>query len=209
MEEYYRITLDDYACPGFVSWDKSYFGTLEDIRALVEALEASGDHGMPMAELISAFRAYEAGEKHITHHVAYQEVPLLEPVKLLGKEMVQSGSYAWVHFNTWGCPYHMRCDGVETEHLWLEGSGKYYRVVKARFRNLQYQGLAGQWRPMTDGFWGFPEMLVFEDGYLYNRLAVVEKSSSLQELVEEDMSTFPSERDVDFTGFSQEIFGDG
>ena len=36
---YYRLELDDYAAAAFTSFSKEYFGTLDDIRGLITALE--------------------------------------------------------------------------------------------------------------------------------------------------------------------------
>lgn len=208
-EQYYLLRLDDYAAPSTSSWWKDYFGTLEDIRGLVEALARDERRRESFAELIDAFRSYEAGNHQVTHHVAYQAVPLLEPVKLLGKENVHMENYAWTHLNTWGCPYSLRCDSATAELLWFETTEGICRAVKARFRNLQYEGSTGQWHPLADGFWGFPHMAEAENSCIWTRLAVKEMNHSLRKTAEEDMASFQSVQDVDLTGICQDIFGDG
>ena len=38
-EQFYQLRLDDCATPSFVSFDKPYYGPLEEIRDFVNALE--------------------------------------------------------------------------------------------------------------------------------------------------------------------------
>ena len=38
-EQYYRIMLNDYAKPAFVTFDKAYYGSLQQVRTFIEALE--------------------------------------------------------------------------------------------------------------------------------------------------------------------------
>lgn len=208
-EQYFRLQLDDYAAPSIASWGKAYFGTLDEIRGLVEALAKDEKRRVNFAELIDAFRAYEAGNHQVTHHVAYQEVPLLEPVALLSRKVLRAESHAWTYLNTWGSPYSLRCDSVTAELLWLKTSEDICRAVKARLRNLQYEGSTGQWHPLADGFWGFPHMVEAENGCIWTRLAVKEMNHSLRKTAEEDMASFQSVQDVDLTGICQDIFGDG
>ena len=141
--QYYCLELDDYSAVSFCSFGKCYFGTLEDIRAFIDSLDQERPDSH--RELVSAFRAYEEGRAEVTHHAAFQEVPLLTPVRLIHKETLVLEDYAWDHLNTWQCTYKMRCDRVETEHLWLEYEGRGFRAMKATFKNLQHEGVLGGW----------------------------------------------------------------
>lgn len=210
MDQYYCLQLDDYAAPSFASWSKPYYGTLADIRCLVDALAGDGkDHGLSITELVDGLHDYEAGNRNVTHHVAYQVVPLLEPVELLGEEVLHLEGYQWEHRNTWGCPYKMRCDRVRSRHLWLNGPEGICRVVMAEFENLRYEGMSGLWVPLLDGFWGFPMMLASEGTRVRNRLAVTEKRFPSLEAARQNMAAFQPAQDVDFTAFCQDVFGNG
>ena len=208
-EQYYRLRLDDYASPSFVSWEKSYFGTLRDIRNLVEALTLWRKDNDTLWELIDGFRAFDAGNHNVLHHVAYQEVLLLEPVKLLGSETDHIENYMWEHCNTWGCSYTMRCDSVETKHLWLKSKDGYHRAFKARFKNLQYEGISGMWHSLDGGFWGFPMMIASDEGFQYNRLAVQERKFDNYRQAEKDRLEFAAAQNMDFSQFCNDIFGSG
>ena len=114
-EQYYCLTLDDYSAPSFTSFGKAYYGTLPQIKAFIEGLEADEKQRESKAALIAAFREYEAGNHEVTHPVAYQKIPLLEPVKLCGTVTQRLDNYQWEHLNTWRWPYKMRCDVVESK----------------------------------------------------------------------------------------------
>lgn len=49
------MTMDNYAAPSFYSFDKEYYGTLDDIRGLIQTLENSERHGKNFSYLVDAF----------------------------------------------------------------------------------------------------------------------------------------------------------
>ena len=80
MSELYRLQLDDYSAPSFTSFSKDYFGTLEQIQSLFDYLRSDEDFAGRFQYILGVNDRYLAGEKDITHNVAYQEVPfLVEP----------------------------------------------------------------------------------------------------------------------------------
>jgi len=207
--QYYRVELDDYAAPSFTSFGKSYFGTLDDVRSFISALENDPEDGKNYAELISAFHAFEQGDSSPMIHVAYNKVPLLKPTRLLFEETLKVDSYSWEHQNIWGFPYHMRCSQINAKHLWLECEGKFYRSIMAQFTNLQYGGTIGQWKAIGGMIWGHPGILEKSGSVMRNRLAEREKTfDSLNEL-NEDHAMFQNKPDPDYTEFCNDIFGDG
>ena len=114
--QYYRLELDDYSVASFCSFGKYYFGTLGEIRAFINALdkEYEGSH----RELVSAFRAYEGGQTDVTHHVAFQEVPLLTPAKLVHAEKAVLKNHAWDHINIWRRAYKIPAEGHRSGGDW-------------------------------------------------------------------------------------------
>ena len=141
---YYRLELDDYSAAAFTSFGKYYYGTLDEIRDFIDKLCSNEDFGDRFVELILAFYAFEAGQHDVKHNVAYRDVPLLVPVRLLHKEKITLDNHAWEHLNTWRWPYNMRCEKVESEHFWFACGREYCRAAKAVFTNLQYAGTIGQ-----------------------------------------------------------------
>lgn len=206
--QYYRLELDDYSTVSFCSFGKYYFGTLEEIRAFIDTLDkkCKSSH----RELVAAFRAYEAGQVAATHHVAFQEVSLLMPAKLIYKEKAVLENHTWEHLNTWQCVYKMRCEKVETEHLWIECEGRGFRVLKASFRGLQHESVLRGWRDIHENMlWGFPYILQEDSGRFRNVLAEPEKGFETMEKLEQDWENFKNNPDPQFGGFCDDIFGDG
>lgn len=208
-EQYYCLMLDDYSAPSCTSFGKAYYGTLSQIKSFIESLEANEKQRESHASLIEAFHEYEAGNTSVTHHVAYQKVPLLEPLKLIGTATHRMDNYRWDHTNVWGWPYHMRCDTVETQHFWFAAEGYYVRGLMAMFENLQYSGMRDEWIPLDDKFWGFPHIIEESDSLMYNTLIVEEKRFTRRKDLKADKDQFATKRDVDFTQFCNDIFGDG
>ena len=206
---YYRLELDDYSAAAFTSFGKYYYGTIEDLRCFFDELISDGELKKRFKDLISTFQAFDEGQQGLTHSIAYRKVPFLVPAHLLHKETVTLESYKWEHTNTWGWPYYMRCDKVESEHLWFACGGEYCRAVKAVFSKLQYAGTADQWNHIGSMLWGFPCILVGNPFSFWNRLAEPEKHFETMEEVRQDWKTFLETPDPDYSGFCNDIFGDG
>ncbi len=100
-QQFYQLRLDDCATPSFVSFDKPYYGTLDEIRGFIAALEQDEACRESDAAPIAAFHAYESGDHEAKHYAAYQELPLLIPVSVLERKTVTLREYAWTHMNIW------------------------------------------------------------------------------------------------------------
>lgn len=208
-QNYFRLELDDYAMPSFTSFGKYYFGTLEDIATFIQAYEKREETRDRPSELVSGFHAYMAGDHSVKHNVAYHQVPLLVPAKLLHEEVVTQEELQWTHFNIWQWPIGMRCSKVISKHVWIKSAGEYFRSLTATFTNLQWEGAAGEWHDANGGFWGFPEMLAVQSPIIASRLAVPEKVFKTAEEAEADWIDFVKKPEPDYTHFCNEIFGDG
>ena len=206
-EQYYRLTLDDYATPSFVSFTKDYFGTLSDIENFISALNDDEDD-QTYKQLSAALNMYKNGENDVTHTVAYNEVPFLVPVNLLKAVSYTMPSTEWEHLNVWKCPYKMRFQSTEIQQFWFESDNKYIRAMKAKITDLKYEDYKGSWSNIGT-MWGFPHIIEVELPYTYNRLAVTEKGFDNRAEFECDYEHFLSVQDTDFTEFCNDIFGDG
>ena len=206
---YYRLELDDHSAAAFTSFGKYYYGTMEDLRCFFGELIIDEDLKKRFKDLISTFQAFDEGQRGLTHSIAYRKVPFLVPAHLLHKEAVTLENYKWEHTNTWGWPYYMRCDKVESEHLWFACGGEYFRAVNAVFSKLQYAGTAGNWNHIGTMLWGFPCILAGNPFSLWNRLAEPEKHFRIEEEVLQDWNEFLKAPDPDYSEFCNDIFGDG
>lgn len=206
---YYRLELDDCSAPAFTSFGKYYFGTLNDLRDFFSELAHYELFKDRFKELTSTFQAFEEGKQNLKHHVAYREVPFLVPVRLLHSEKVTLENHAWTHLNTWEWPYYMRCDKVESEHLWLSCGREYCRATKAIFMKLQYTGHIGDWSDIGTMLWGFPCILTGDSNSFWSRLAEPEKCFKTRADAQQDWESFRRAPDPDYTEFCNDIFGDG
>lgn len=186
-EQFYELRLDDYATPSFVSFDKPFYGTMEDIQGFVAALEQDEECRDRHEELISAFHAYENGNHDVKHHAAYQKIPLLIPVNVLERRTTTLQKYEWTHMNIWDCPYDLRCEELQAEQAWIAVHNGYARCLRARFKNLELQSIVNDdWRVFNDGFWGYAHMLEYDEPYVYNRLMVTEEAFKTKKLALEN-----------------------
>ena len=141
-EQYYRLTLDDYATPSFISFTKDYFGTLSDIENFISALKDDKDE-QTYKQLSAALDAFKKGENNITQTVAYNKVNFLVPVNRLKAVSYTMPSTEWEHINVWKCPYKMRFQSAEIQQFWFEINNKYIRAMKAKITDLKYEEYNG------------------------------------------------------------------
>lgn len=206
-EQYYCLTLDDYALPSFISGGKPYFGTLAEIAAFIDALKSDNKRQDVKNGLIKAFEAFNLGNNDATHYVAYNEEKLLEPIELLGLRKYTLEDYTWTHMNVWDYPHEMRCDKAECEQAWFRWGDTPVRCIRAAFTNLQNKGRRDAWRMITDDtFWGYPHVLVYESPILRSRFFVTEQAEE-SDNVDDLIRSLPQEPDLG--GICDDIFGDG
>lgn len=208
-EQYYRITLHDYATPAFVTFDKAYYGSLQQVRGFVEALNQDERTKESQAPLIQAFHEYEGGNAEVTHPVCFHEAKLLTPVKCIGMKQFSLGPRRWDHMNFWGFPNPLRYESVDVTFYWFSETGSYCRCLTAQFQNLEMESLNEKWYPLADVTWGHPHIVELEGTCTFNRLAVIESRFEKHIDLLEDFKRFQIPNEVDFTEFCNDIFGNG
>ena len=209
MSRYYRLLLDDYSAASFTSFSKDYYGTLEQIGTLFEAIKQDEELAERQKYILGIYDRYLAGETKISHNVAYQEVPFLIPAKVLGTETTVLTDFSWEHINTWGFPYLVKCDKAECTHIWFSCYGKYSRCIQVQFTNLQCESITGKFEPLGSMIWGYPGQIAGDNGDVYNRLFVEEKVFKNKTEAMADKQNFIHSPDPKFDEFLNDIFGDG
>ncbi len=208
--QFYCLTLDDYAAPSFCSFGTCYFGTLPLITSLIEGLKANERHATKHANLIHAFTEYCNGNTETKHNVAYQEVPLLEPVSVYTEIGITAGSNKVEHLNVWDCIYYMRWEKTESNHIWLRYKNCYLRCIKAQFHDLEFAvvDIEENYDPI-DMSMGFPLQTIFGENTVGNRLYVVEKNFDDEKELLQDIENFQNAPDPIYTEIFNDIFGNG
>ncbi len=203
-DQYYALLMDDHSTPGYVSADKPYFGTLQDIQSLMTNLNDN------YSETKEAFAAFLNGNVQVTHVIAFNQIPLLTPVSVCYERSYTLAEQQWEHINTWGYPYLMKADSINITQIVLKHEEKWYRCIRACFQNLQYGSVVGGWIPVKNRFWGLPGILDVQESEngiitLCNRLYIVEKAFATKQDALASFDTLPPV----FDGIIAEIFGDG
>lgn len=209
MSRYYRLLLDDYSAASFTSFSKDYYGTLEQIGSLFDAIRQDDVLAEQKKYILGIYDRYIAGESKVSHKVAYRDVPFLVPAKVLGTESSVLTDYTWEHTNTWGFPYLMKCDKAKCTHIWFSCDGKYSRCIQVQFKNLQYKNAVEKYVALGSRIWGYPEQIAGVNGNLHNRLFVEEKVFENKAEAMSDRLDFLHNPDPQFDEFLNDIFGDG
>lgn len=179
---FYRVGLPDYAKPAFVTVNKSYFGTLDDLSAF--------------------FTAYNMDDKSDLREVHMTEVPVL------ATRSFHTECFQIEHLNIHGWPHYMSGTKMESIHVWLKYANRYYRCIRARLTNLRYDTEPDGEPILYNGTsWGFPAIIEYSDPYTYNRLYETERIFDTWEEAEADIRAFNGEAVL--TEFFNDIFGDG
>lgn len=208
---FYCLTLDDYSCASFCTFEKYYFGSIPQIASLIGLLEADENYtNNSLTRLIQTFKEYCSGNTEVTYDVAYKEIPLLQPVFLYGFIKITTESNKVVHLNTWELPYYLRWEKLESEHIWLNLGKLYVRCIKTCFTNLQYADVDtdAEYEPIGMGF-DFPNMIDIKDGLTTSKLFVIEKYFDNEEELSKDIKKFINTPDPICTEVFNDIFGDG
>ena len=207
MEQFHRITLDEYASPSFCSFTKEYVGTREMLNAFADALCESHSASEQFREIADGIHQYKANEDIVTAHVAYNEIRLLSAVQALHATTTEESPFYFEHTNVWGFPYFVRAQQVRLQRLWYRIDDCYRRAIGASFFLPCYGSEQDDLtRPLGEAFWGHPGILYMQDGWLSSRLMYEELAFAGEEELNADIA---SPADVDCKGFFDDVFGDG
>lgn len=202
----YAFYLDEPATPSFCSFSKLYIGNKSELLKVAKRFESSNCY----PETVSAVRDYFSGDLSASHVIAYQTIPVLQPVRLISSSRLSVDKREWDHLNAWECVYRISVEGIEAEQIIIQHEEIYYRCIKAKLLNPCYMGIRKQWCPIGGIVFGHDSVLSFRKRSNYltleNILYVVEDSSeSADELIRKinDPDQLILDRILD------EVFGDG
>lgn len=179
----FSVQLLDYAKPGFCTFSKPYFGTVEDIAEFRRALHRD--------------------EKHKPEDMTFSTV------RVFGSQYEARPAGMYEHTNIWGFPYFVWWDKLESIHLWIGHQDNFYRCVRARMTNLQYDTDEDAAMKQSPGeqIWGYPHILEYHHPFHFNRMYVIEKRFESESQLLDDLKHYNG--DIQLAGWLDDLFGDG
>lgn len=208
--QYYQITLDDYATPSYISWTKDYFGTLREIKVLIDALRRDNRLFDSHRDTVEAFDAFCRGDTEAEHTVAFCKCRLLTPVDRIKSKHLTFGPICWEHKNVWNCVYRMQAKEIDTRQAIFRTEEEYIIGIRARFRELKCNAPdldpPDRWMNLDGAFWGFPKMFNISGDILRYRLF-----TSMHRYPDLTSATaaFDDFENIDFKPVIDDVFGDG
>lgn len=205
LPKFYALTLDDYFSPSFVSGTKRYYGTMDEIKAFIDALDYEKHKST-----VDTFREFTDGNAMTIHNVAYIECPLLESVTVVTSAFLYLINEEWEFKNIWGCVYKMRVKSAHTKAYLIKDGNKYIRCISPVMEGLSYQSeliADGRWSPVRDS-WGHPGILIFDQ----EKDEVIRSALYLPERQYDDVKLAVAELDnekISLDIVCEDIFTDG
>ena len=166
----------------------------------------------PAAPAFCSFAKPYVGSRHdllkVAVNIAYQEIAILTPVRVLATSKMTLPGRTWEHLNVWDCPYKMKFDAAEVSQIIIRYDGMYRRCIRAKLTDLCYEGIKGEWRPVGSVLFGNASVIEFNSdaGSFENLLYVQEDVSDTKEQLETKLDN-PDEIILD--RICDEVFGDG
>ncbi len=204
---YYAICLDDPATPAFCSFPKVYFGTKSDLLAVARDLEENGNY----LETASGIRRFFAGDVDVSHVIAHEKRPVLQPVEVLDSSELQLSERQWAHMNIWDYPYEMRFDSAEVSQLLLLHEEMFVRCIRAQFTGLSYLSFGDRWQPIGGFILGHPSVLAIrsnpEGGFDFGTILYMCEDSA--DSPDELLKKMNDPQSLLFDSIIEEVLGDG
>lgn len=204
INQHFVLNLWEPAAPAFCSFAKPYVGSRHDLLKVAVNMKNAD----PQSETAKAIQEYFGGNHEATHKIAYQEIAILTPVRVLTSSKMTLPGKTWEHLNVWDCPYKMKFDAAEVSQIILRYDGMYRRCVRAKFTDFCYEGIKGDWRPIGSVLFGNASVIEFnmDAGTFETLLYVQEDTPDTKEQLETKLDN-PDEIILD--RICDEVFGDG
>ena len=127
INQHFVLNLWEPAAPAFCSFAKPYVGSRHDLLKVAVNMKNAD----PQSETAKAIQEYFGGNHGATHKIAYQEIAILTPVRVLATSKMTLPGRTWEHLNVWDCPYKMKFDAAEVSQIIIRYDGMYRRCIKA------------------------------------------------------------------------------
>lgn len=145
MDKLHGVPFWDVGCPSFASDYVVYFGSAEDIDSFAEVCRTSESH----TESLKGYEEYKNGNANATINIAYCELPVAEPVEVIGGGEQLSSDVQWEIMNVWDLPYYFKANQLHRELIWIKYREKWLRAARYTIKGLQIADDDKQFRPVT------------------------------------------------------------
>lgn len=203
-QDYFLYQLDDYGTPPYYSGAKPYIGTIKDGFAMIEAL---GDN--QLEELQNTFEHFAAGERGITHTVAYAKRRFAYRVSKRYEQEFEFDDLNYDFENAYGFYYTVRAARVVGKVCIFQHNRKFYTVLWAKIDKPMYADKKIDekcWLPLGDMIWGHPGIIKVSVGSIENTLGIVEGLFDSEESAREHLQSLSN---LNWNPYFSDIFGDG
>lgn len=139
-KQLYAFELDDYAAPSCTSFTKTYFGTIDDFKAVLDVI---GDKPSK-EELHNTFERFVAGERKIIYHAGQCVTRFAKPAKVIKEQNICFERINYTYENSYGFYYYLRMSKAEGK-VTLVKFGKKYLIIYILVRPIMKS--TGQSKP--------------------------------------------------------------
>lgn len=206
-DRFFVITLEHYASPAFCSFNKEYICTLTMLDDFIDSISQEVKEPSYLAGIINAYQRYRSGYHDATAFIAQSEMRLIHPLTTIEVLHQEASPFFFKHTNVWGFPYYIRAERMMADIAYVRRGKSYMRYVAASLEQPVYGTEEDHCNDtLGDQLWGHPGVLSFDQSVLSSRIMFCDRRfNSLEEMKQDILS--PSQ--IDFTGFFEDVFGDG
>ena len=206
-EEIREICLEDYSRPRHESALCAYYGSEDDIIALMERLKNIAGANVRYGKTIEAVEFYCLDDE-LTHTIAGQELPVMKPVQEICHFETQLQNQCWNYVTHKGAVLPCYASKIHVCQCLFGTDSGYERCIKASFTDLcvNYHGIG--WVNPAFTFQGFPGMVLSDGNRISTSLFV---SQAHYEPYELEMATADTVdvSQIDLSVAVADILGEG
>ena len=173
-DQFFKMQLEDYSIPEFLPCPKTYYGTLEQIEAVINQLAADPATATKYASTIQAFADFKNGNAESVHTIMGQTMRLLTPVTCIHETVILEQDVQW-YFSNGVYSHRVHADFVDLHQALLVDGDLFIRVVKPCYEGIRYEDPYEGWISMPACHYGFPGIYTTAPGWHYMRLYVTEQ----------------------------------
>ena len=145
MDKLYGVPFWNCACPSFASDYVVYFGSAKDIDSFAEYCRTNECH----KEFLKGYEECKNGNANAVINIAYCNLPVAEPVEVIGGGEQLSSDVEWEIMNIWDFPYYFKAKQLHRELVWIKHREKWLRAARYTIKGLQTADEDKQFRPVT------------------------------------------------------------